>query len=129
MKMLQSVLPAVIVSLLAATHAAGAPLCKPELTIKDVTFSPIHNLQRTWTARIAVDAARCATESGRFQVNFVRLKEIAPDMDFNEQFSWTAGEIEVATDFSADEAVLYYTIAAAACPCREIRAQSLKTGE
>ena len=129
MKMLQSVLPAVIVSLLAATHAAGAPLCKPELTIKDVTFSPIHNLQRTWTARIAVDAVRCATESGRFQVNFVRLKEIAPDMDYTEQFSWTAGEIAVATDFSADEAVLYYTIAAAACPCRETRAQSLKTGE
>ena len=86
----RSMLPAAIVSLLAASHAAGAPLCKPELTVKDVTFSPIHNLQRTWTARIAVDAARCATESGRFQVNFVRLKETAPDMDFTEQFSWTA---------------------------------------
>jgi len=99
MKAHQAVLPAIIVSLLAVSHAAGAPVCKPELTVKDVTFSPIHNLQRTWTARIAVDAARCATESGHFQVKFVRLKETAPDIDFAEQFSWTAGEIEVATDY------------------------------
>ena len=33
----RSLLSAVIASLLTVSHAAGAPLCKPELTIKDVT--------------------------------------------------------------------------------------------
>ena len=70
------------------------------------------------SVRIAVDAARCATDAGRFAVDFVRFKETAPDMHFTEQFTWTPGEIEIVSDFAADEAVADYTIVAAACPCR-----------
>jgi hypothetical protein len=118
MKANQFVLSAVVVTLLAATHAAGAPLCKPQLAIKEVMFSPMHQGQRTWTAQIDVDASPCATASGRFAVNFVRLKEIGPDLLFTEQFTWTPGAIKASTDFAADEAVADYTITAAACPCR-----------
>ena len=114
----QSILPAVIITLLTVPHAAAAPLCKPQLVINEVTFSPMHQQQRTWTARITVDASPCATASGRFQVNFVRLKEIGPDLLFTEQFTWTPGTIEASTEFAADEAVADYVIAAAPCPCR-----------
>jgi hypothetical protein len=114
----RSLLSAVIASLLAASPAIGAPLCKPEFTIKDVTFFPIRNQHRTWSARIAVDAARCATDAGRFAVDFVRFKETAPDMRFTEQFTWTPGVIEIVSDFAADEAVADYMIVAATCPCR-----------
>jgi hypothetical protein len=127
MKAHRSMLVGVIV--FAASHAAAAPLCRPELTIKEVAFSPIHDLHRTWSARIAVDASRCATVSGRFAVDFVRFKETAPDMRFTEQFGWTPGVIEVASDFSADEAVADYTITAATCPCREAGTRSSKAGE
>ena len=75
-------------------------------------------MQRTWTAQILVDAARCATASGRFTIHFIRLKEDAPDAPFSEEFGWTPGEIEVSTLFAADEAVLKYSLRAAACPCR-----------
>ncbi len=123
------VLASILVSLLAAPHAAAAPLCRPDLTIKEVTFTPIHDLHRTWSARIAVDASRCATASGRFAVDFVRFKETAPDIHFTEQFRWTPGEIEVASDFAADEAVADYTITAAACPCREAPMRSSTAGD
>jgi hypothetical protein len=43
--------------------------------------------------------------TGRFYINFVRIKEMAPDVLFSEQFTWRPGPIEVALDFWADEAV------------------------
>ena len=102
-----------------ATQAAGEPICTPTLTVREVKFSDIELDQRTWSARIAVDAARCATGSGRFAIHFVRLKETAPDGAFSEQFSWTPGEIEVSTLFAADEAVADYWIEPLPCPCRQ----------
>lgn len=104
--------------LLAATHAIGAPLCAPQLAVKDIMFSQMHRSQRIWTARIAVDASRCAAPYGRFNIDFVRLKETGPDVRFTEQYTWTPGVIEVSTDFAIDEAVLTYAISADACPCR-----------
>ncbi len=85
-----------------APRAAGEPMCKPAFAVREVKFSAIELDQRTWTARIAVDAARCATASGRFDIRFVRLKEDAPDESFREQFRWTPGEVEVSTLFAAD---------------------------
>jgi hypothetical protein len=118
MKLHRSILPAVIVATLAAGPGYGAPACKPGLAVTDIMFSQVHRLQRIWSARIAVDASRCATDYGAFDIAFVRLKETAPDMRFTERFDWTPGVIVVATDFAADEAVLDYSIEAAACPCR-----------
>jgi hypothetical protein len=99
--------------------ATGDPVCKPALTVQEVTFSPMRQQHRTWTARIAVDASRCATASGRFSIDFTRLKEDAPDLRFRQLFAWAPGQVEVTTMFAADEAVLDYSIEAVSCPCRD----------
>ncbi len=101
-----------------AAHAAGEPTCRPSLVVREVELSEARQMQRTWTARILVDAERCAGTSGRFAVNFVRLKDDAPDLRFFVPFTWAPGEIEVSTDFAADEGVLHYSIAAVPCTCR-----------
>ena len=101
-----------------ATQAAGESMCKPTLVIHDVKFSDVELDQHTWSARIAVDAAHCATASGRFNIRFVRLKENAPDESFREQFSWAPGENEVSMLFAADEVVIKYAIEALSCQCR-----------
>jgi len=38
------------------TETTAAQLCRPALTFKDVHFSEVRNLQRTWTAALAVEA-------------------------------------------------------------------------
>jgi hypothetical protein len=107
-----------IAVLVGVTQAVGAPLCKPNLTVKAVRFSEMPRT-RLWTAEVAVDASRCGAASGRFHIDFVRLKENGPDLRFTEQFMWKPGQVAVSTDFWADEAVLDYSIEAAPCPCRE----------
>ena len=103
-----------------ATPSIGAPLCKPELAVKEYQFAQPRMSQRVWTARIAVDASRCATASGPFNVDFVRIKENAPDLTFTQRFTWKPGQIEASTDFALDEFVLDASIGdVAACPCRE----------
>ncbi len=107
--------------------AAGGPLCKPALAVSAITFSNIHQRRRTWTAHIAVDASHCATTSGAFTIDFVRLKEDAPDVRFTEHFAWAPGEIQATTIFAADEAVFDYSIEPAACPCRHEAARSAQS--
>ena len=99
---------------------AAASICKPALTVKDVKFSAVNpeTMIRTWTATVVVDASRCASSGGAFEILFTRLMENGPDADFIEQFEWKPGAIEVAVDFWADEAVEYYWIESVqACPC------------
>jgi hypothetical protein len=120
---LRSHLCALLAGLIAAcgaTQAVGQSACKPVFTVKEVRFSEVRLSQRVWTALLDVDASRCATSSGRFDINFIRLKEMAPDLPFTEQFTWSSGEIEVSVNFWEDEAVLAYSIGTvAACPCRD----------
>jgi hypothetical protein len=109
---------------LGASPSLGRPICKPQLSVKQVRLSEVKNLQRTWTAVLDVDAARCAVDSGRFQISFVREKENAPELEFAEQFTWHAGEIatariEVSIDLWIDEAVHDYFVYAAPCSCRD----------
>jgi hypothetical protein len=102
------------------TPSIGAPLCKPALVVKEYQFAEPRPSQRVWAARIAVDASHCATPSGPFNVDFVRLKENAPDLRFTQQFTWKPGQVEASTDFALDEYVLDFSIGdIAACPCRE----------
>ena len=120
MKPHRAALSAVALLVLVAAHAvAGEALCRPSFEIRSVTFSAmdIHAWRRTWTARLAVDGAPCATTSGYFRIDFVRLKEDAPDLRFAETFAWKPGPVEATTIFAADEAVLSYTIEAPSCPC------------
>src|SRR5215475_13343861 len=92
--------------LFGAAPGATADLCKPTLALKEARISEVRNQQRTWTGLVAVDASRCSTSSGRFEIRFTRGKETAPDLQFTEQFIWRIGQVEVAADFWADEAVL-----------------------
>ena len=102
-----------------AVAPAAAQLCKPTLALQEGRLTEVRNQQRTWTGVVAVDASRCATTSGRFEIRFTRGKETAPDLQFTEQFTWRAGQVEVTTDFWADEAVLDYSLGAIApCECR-----------
>jgi hypothetical protein len=104
------------------TPAVAAPLCKPVLVFKEVRFSPTQpeTMERTWSATLSVDASRCATTSGRFEILFTRLKENAPEADFTERFSWRLHSVDVSVNFWADEAVGgYWLHNVAPCPCRD----------
>jgi hypothetical protein len=105
-----------------STPAFAAPLCKPVLAFQNVRFSPMQpeTMERTWSATLSVDASRCATTAGRFEILFSRLKENAPEIDFTEAFTWQPVSVQVSVNFWADEAVeAYWLHNIAACPCRE----------
>ena len=111
-----------IIAFIGVAQAAGGPICKPTLVVKDVQFSPMQppTLERKWTAVLSVDASLCATTSGRFEIVFSRLKENGVEIEFREQFMWRPDSVEVTVDFWADEAVEgYWLDNGAACPCRD----------
>jgi hypothetical protein len=87
------------------TQTVADSACKPVLAFTEVRFSGPQNQQRTWTGILSVDAARCATISGLFEIKFVRLKEMGPDLLFTERFTWRPGLIQVSLDFWWDESV------------------------
>ena len=100
----------------------GHPLCRPMLKVTGVQFSEMipPTLERKWTAVVSVDASHCATTSGRFAISFSRLKETAPDLEFQEQFIWLPPSVTVSVDFWPDEAVERYWLSdIVACPCRD----------
>jgi hypothetical protein len=94
----------------AATPAAAESICKPVLAVKEGRFSPAQSMERVWSASVDVDASNCASSAGRFDIEFVRIKEYAPDLPFSEQFTWHPGRLEISLAFWADEAVLAYSI-------------------
>jgi hypothetical protein len=99
---------------------ARAEVCRPVLNVKQSRFSDVRDMQRIWRAVVAVDASRCASESGSFEIRFVRAKENALDLPFTQTFGWRPGTVEVALAFWADEAVQHAGIGrVGACPCRE----------
>jgi hypothetical protein len=109
-------------SLVAVTGSVGAAPCKPDLHIKEVRFSEMKppGMERKWTAVVSVDASRCAANSaGYFEIVFVRLLEIGPDLEFREQFVRLPPSVKVGVDFGAYEAVERYRIdgvTPCACP-------------
>lgn len=109
---------------LAGVAHAAAPACKPALSFKEIIFSRTHaeTMQRRWTATLSVDASRCATASGRFEIMFTRQKENGPEADFVEPFTWKPGVVEVSVDSWADEAVEGYRLTGvSACPLPRLR--------
>lgn len=117
----QLILLAGSISLFGGTQAVGQQICRPALSIKEVRFSEMQppTFERKWTAMLSVDASACATNSGRFQIVFSRLKEIGIDLEFREQFIWKPVAVEVSLDFWSDEAVAEYRLGEIApCPCR-----------
>ena len=114
-----AVLAAILVAL-AATQAASRQACKPTLSSKASRSSAVLNQQRRWTTVFAVDASRCSTTSGTFDIQFVREKEVGPDLAFTQRFIWSAGRTEVALDLWWDEWVRTYQLGdVTSCPCRD----------
>lgn len=110
------------IGLMSVTQAVGEQTCRPALAFKEVRFSEMKppTLERKWTAVLSVDASRCATASGRFEIAFSRSKEMGIEIEFREQFMWRPDSVDVSVDFSADEAVEgYWLNHVAACPCRD----------
>src|SRR5262249_4366594 len=104
---------AAAVGLFSVTQVVGQQACKPTLSFKEVQFSDMQppTLERKWIAVVSVDASRCAANSaGFFEIVFLRLKEIGPEVEFREQFIWLAPSVKVGVDFWADEAVQRYWI-------------------
>jgi hypothetical protein len=109
--------PSRLLAALVATFVLHAPTqttaqiaCKPVLAFKEVRFSEPQNYLRKWTGVLNVDATRCAADSGLFEIKFVRLKEMGPDLLFTKRFTWRPGRLEVALDVWWDEAIQDYWI-------------------
>ena len=111
---------AIVLIALGATPAASQPLCKPVVSSKSARSFAGLNQQRRWTAVFAVDASRCATTSGTFDVDFVREKEVGPDLEFTQRFIWNPGRTEIEMDLWWDEWIPDHRVGGVtACPCRE----------
>src|SRR5262245_12201737 len=81
----------------AASPAAVS--CKPLLAVKAVReVRPSKPSLRPWVwkATIVADSAYCANVKGVFEIDFIRSKEDAPDLQFTEAFKWTSGQFDVA---------------------------------
>jgi hypothetical protein len=105
---------------LGATHTVAGQLCKPVLSIREARISEARDLQRTWTGVLITDASLCSTRSGPFEIQFIRLKEHAPDLGFTERFLWVSGQTELSLNIWWDEWVQDYRIGrTASCPCRD----------
>ena len=102
-------------------HATAVVSCKPILATRvtwDTRVSPMQPY--LWKAAMFADVRHCATHAGTFEVDFVRIKEYAPELQFTEQYRWTEGEFEIALELSGDEAVVDHRIGfVAPCVCRD----------
>jgi hypothetical protein len=80
-------------------QAMAGIVCKPVLTFREVRSSEAQNQLRKWTGVLAVDPGRCLATSGAFEIKFVRIKEMGPDLLFRERFKWNPGQTPVSLDF------------------------------
>jgi hypothetical protein len=108
--------------LLNAAQAAPTVACKPLLSTREVRTdreSPV--LPYEWKVTVIADARHCATRWGTFEIDFIRIKEYSPDLQFTEKFQWKEGRFDVSLELSGDEAVLDHRIGfVAPCVCRDI---------
>ena len=107
--------------LFALAQATPVVSCKPILSTRatsDTRVSPIEPY--LWKAAMFADSSHCATRSGAFEIDFIRIKEYAPDMQFTEKYRWTKGEFEIVLELWGDEAVIDHRIGfVAPCVCRD----------
>jgi hypothetical protein len=107
-----------------ATGALATVTCKPILSVRNVR--EFRNAERpvqpwTWKATIVADASYCGTRSGWFEIDVIRIKEYAPDVQFTEKYRWNPGQFDVSIELAADEAIDDYRIGfIAPCVCREM---------
>jgi hypothetical protein len=108
----------------AAMGSLAAIACKPILSIKNVREIRPSNMpiqSWIWTATIVTDSSHCATASGSFEIDFIRIKEYAPDVQFTEKYRWTRGQFDVTVELAADESIQDYRLGfIAPCVCRDV---------
>jgi hypothetical protein len=106
-----------------AANALAQIACKPRLsfkTISEIASPGSHIARKTWKASVFADTTFCATRSGSFEIDFVRIKENSTDLQFTERFRWAAGRFDVQFEMTADESILELRIGfIAPCVCRE----------
>jgi hypothetical protein len=118
--------PFLALSFLLLSHASSWPevTCKPLLAVKSVRDAHVFSIPitpRRWSATIITDLRFCAARSGSFEMDFVRIKENAPDLQFTERFRWSSEEFDVTMEMTPDEAIHEFRIGfIAPCVCREI---------
>jgi hypothetical protein len=109
-----------IIGVAGIAQAFAQQVCRPALAFMEVQLSLMQppTRERRWTAKVFADASRCATTAGYFEIGFSRLKENGVEVEFREQFIWSAPSSLVSVDFWADEAVeAYWVDSVQACPC------------
>ncbi len=101
----------------------AAITCKPLLTVKNVRESRPDRMSQpwVWTATVVANGKFCATSSGAFEIDFIRIKEYAPDMQFTQKYTWTSGQFDLSMELAVDEAIHDYRIGfISPCVCREL---------
>jgi hypothetical protein len=109
-----------VIGVAGTAQAFDQQVCRPALAFTEVQLSPMQppTRERRWTAKVLANASRCATTTGYFEIGFSRLKENGVEVEFREQFIWSAPFSLVGVDFWADEAVeAYWVDSVQACPC------------
>ena len=108
----------------AAPAALAAITCKPILSvrnIREIRASDASIQPWIWKATIVADNTYCGTAAGIFEIDFIRIKEYAPDVQFTEKYRWTAGQFDVVIELAADESIHAYRIGfIAPCVCRAL---------
>ena len=118
-----------LILLFGAASARSQIVCKPLLSLKsvrEVRAVSVPALPWRWSATIVTDARHCATQSGIFEIDFVRIKENSPDLQFTEKLRWQPDAFEVSMELTSDEAILDFRIGfIAPCVCRPVAELSL----
>jgi hypothetical protein len=115
----------VLLTLLLGVTSALAQVvtCRPLLSTKSVReVRPSHSqlLPWRWHATIMADTGFCTTRSGNFEMDFIRIKDDAPDLQFTQTFRWTPNQFDISMELSPGEAILEFRIGfIAPCVCRE----------
>jgi hypothetical protein len=98
--------------------------CKPFLSIdpaREARAASPPTVPWTWNATIIADAGYCASRSGSFEVDFVRIKENSADLQFTHKFRWSESHFDVSIELMPDEAILEFRIGfIAPCVCRDL---------
>jgi hypothetical protein len=106
-----------------AANVLAEIACKPVLSVREVRqIRPASSVIAPWTwrASIIADTTFCATRSGSFEIDFIRIKENSPDLQFTERFRWSEGRFDISFELTMDESILEYRIGfVAPCVCRD----------
>jgi hypothetical protein len=117
-------LMAVCLLLLGQPSSLAQVACKPLLSVRsgaDARMPALPAVASKWNTTIVADASFCATRSGTFEIDFIRIRDNSPDLQFTQSFRWDQNRFDVAIELTPGEAILAFRIGfVAPCPCRDI---------